>query len=47
VPHFSAHVFEIASIPPEVVPIIVWGMIGGVAFVGLGAVGMFRRRTPL
>lgn len=45
VPHFSVHVFEVASIPPEVVPVVIWGLIAGVAFVGLGAAGMFRRRA--
>jgi hypothetical protein len=41
VPHFSVHAFEVFSIPPEVVPLLVYGLALGLAVVvvmGFGAV---------
>jgi hypothetical protein len=49
VPHFSLHAFDVLGIPPEVVPVIVYGLFFGVAVAALAAMGMFRRpptRTP-
>lgn len=47
IPSFSVHAFDVLGIPPELVPIIVYGIVGGVLFAFLAGVGMFLtpRRT--
>lgn len=49
VPHWSAHMFEVNGLPPEIVPILTYGVVLGIAFVLVAAVGMFlgRRHKPM
>lgn len=44
VPSFSVHVFELSALSAQVVPIIVYGVLLGVAFVALGVAGLMPRR---
>lgn len=44
VPSFSVHAFEVQALGVQVVPIIAYGVLLGVAFVAVGVVGLMPRR---
>lgn len=44
IPHFSVHVFEVFGIPPEVAPLIVYGLVAAAFVVMMMGVGAFMGR---
>lgn len=43
IPSFSVHAFDVLGIPPELVPLVVYGVIAGLVFAAVAGAGLFLR----